>query len=72
MHKITLRAFPLGAKIRPIFWRLYEPLVLVCALIAAASGLEQSYRYGALGEALAGQSYPNCPTPEQIAERAAQ
>ena len=70
MHKITIRRLPLGAKIRPILWRLYEPLVLACALIAAASGLEQSYRYGMLGEAIAGQSYPNCPTPEQIAEGA--
>lgn len=62
MEKITLRAFPLGAKIRPILWRLYEPLVLVCALIAAANGLEQSWRFGALGEAFAGLSYPNCAT----------
>jgi uncharacterized membrane protein SpoIIM required for sporulation len=46
-------------------------ILLSCLLIAAASGLEQSWRYGALGEAFAGQSYPNCPTPEQIAERAA-
>ena len=67
-----MRGFPLGSKIRPILWRIYEPLVLACVLIAAASGLEQSWRYGRLGEAFAGQSYPNCPTPEQIAERGGQ
>jgi len=60
MKRTIIRGFPLGAKIRPIFWAVYEPLVLLCVLIAAASGLEQSWRYGALGEALAGQSYPNC------------
>lgn len=52
--------------------KAWKALVAACALIAAISGLEQSWRYGALGEALAGQSYPNCPTPEQIAERAGQ
>lgn len=51
--------------------KVYKAFIAACALIAAASGLEQSWRYGALGEAFAGQSYPNCPTPDQIAERAA-
>lgn len=72
MKRTIIRGFPIKAKIRPIFWAVYEPLVLACALIAAASGLEQSYRYGRLGELIAGQSYPNCPTPEQIAEGAEQ
>ena len=51
--------------------KAYKAFVAACALIAAIAGLEQSWRYGALGEALAGQSYPNCPTPDQIAERSA-
>lgn len=51
--------------------KAYKAFVAACALIAAIAGLEQSWRYGALGEAFAGQSYPNCPTPEQIAERGA-
>jgi hypothetical protein len=59
------KAYLAGLIVRNVFFA-------ACALIAAASGIEQSWRYGALGEALAGQSYPNCPTPEQIAERAAQ
>jgi hypothetical protein len=62
MERTIIRALPLGAKIRPILWRFYEPLVLICVLIAAASGLEQSYRYGRLGELIAGLSYPNCAT----------
>jgi hypothetical protein len=49
-----------------IFWRIYEPLLLICGIIAAAGAAEQSYRYGRLGELLAGQSYPNCPTYEQM------
>lgn len=52
--------------IRRAFWLAYEPVLLLCALIAAGNGLEQSYRYGRLGELLAGQSYPNCPTIEQM------
>ena len=52
--------------IRRAFWLAYEPMLLLCALIAAGNGLEQSWRYGRLGEIFAGQSYPNCPTIEQL------
>jgi len=52
--------------IRRAFWLAYEPMLLLCAIIAAANGLEQSWRYGRLGEIFAGQSYPNCPTIEQM------
>lgn len=46
--------------------KAYKAFIAACAIIAAASGLEQSWRYGALGEALAGQPYPNCATDSQV------
>lgn len=49
----------------------YKAFVAACAFIAAACGLDQSYSYGLLGDFIAGEARPNCPTPEQIAERAA-
>lgn len=41
-------------------------VMLACLLIAAASGLEQSWRYGALGEYFSGMSYPTCATDSQV------
>lgn len=46
--------------------KAFKAFVAACGLIAALGAIEQSWRYGRLGEAFAGQSYPNCPSIDQL------
>jgi hypothetical protein len=43
-------------KIRSIYWKLADVLTFPLALIAALGAIENSYAYGSIGAAIAGQS----------------